>query len=109
MIESLYDETVDVKRLTQVDDGSKKDFQAFLDDVACHIQPLEDNITQDITTGFGKDLLMFCAVADIREGDRVERTISSVVYEYRVVAVENYNNFFRRPSHMELRIRAFKS
>lgn len=109
MDESLYDETVDTKRMTKAEDSNKKTLVANLSDLACHIQPDDSNITQDISVGFGKNLLMFCSVSDIIEGDRVYRTIDEVVYEYRVVSVESFNNAFGISSHMEVRIRAFKS
>lgn len=110
MIASLYDETVQVKRLGFVEESeTKQTFVTHLSDVPCHIQALDSDITQDISVGFGKDLLMFCANADIREGDRVDRTVGEVTTEYKVVGLENFNNFPQRSIHMELRIRAFKS
>jgi len=104
MIESNYNQNVSVQRLTTVT-GNKKDYQDHIERVVCHIQALESKITQDIEGGFGKDKLMFCAVQDIEEGDRVIHGSDT----YRVVGVEKYNNFLKRSNHMEVIIRIFKS
>jgi len=104
MIENNYNQTVDVQRLTTVS-GNKKDYQDNLTNVACHIQPLDPSITQDIEGGFGKDKLMFCDVQDIEEGDRVIHGSDT----YRVVGVEKYDNFLKRSNHMEVVLRIFKS
>lgn len=116
MISDLYNEIVNVERLTTVTtevDGQpvatkKKDFTAHLSDVDCHIQAYDEDITKDITNGFGKDLRLFCAVADIIEGDRVIRDPSGTPVEYRVVGVKKYDNYGDN-DHLEVRIRAFKS
>lgn len=104
MIESHYNQTISVQRLTTVT-GNKKDYQAHLENIACHIQPLDSSITQDIEGGFGKDKLMFCASQDIQEGDRVIHGSNT----YRVVGVEKYDNFLKRSNHMEVALRIFKS
>ena len=102
MLEDHYTETVVVNRLSS---GTKKTFEEHLTGVKCHIQPFEDDISQDITIGFGKDLLMFCDVVDIIEGDRIVWNTE----EYRVVGLMSDFSFLKRAHHMEIRIRAFKS
>lgn len=107
MIDNLYNQTVDVERLTLVGESTtKKDYQAHLSDIACHIQPLDPKITQDIEGGFGKDKLLFCQVADIREGDRIIHGSDT----YRIVGIEKYDDDIQKRSHhMEIQIRIFKS
>lgn len=104
MLEDHYGETVVVQRLNTTS-GYKKDFTDHLTGVKCHIQPFDDDISQDITIGFGKDLLLFCDVLDIREGDRIIWDSE----DYRVSAVSSNFRFLKRARHMEIRIRAFKS
>lgn len=113
MLSDHYNEQVDIKRQTeQLDhygdpDGSGiLEYTAHLSDVDCEIQPLEDNITQDITVGFGKDMLMFCDIIDVIESDRVIRADGT---EYRIVGIERYDEFRGIAQHLELRIRAFES
>lgn len=100
-IESNYNKNVTIKRL--VDESGNDNVEEYvehLEDVPCHIQPLDDSYGQDIEGSFGKEWLMFCDVQDILEGDRV---IDGEI-EYRVVSVESYD-FLGVPRHMELRIR----
>lgn len=100
-IEKNYNKSVDIKRL--VDESGNDNIEEYmphLEDVACHIQPLDDAYGQDIEGSFGKEWLMFCNVADILEGDRI---IDGEI-EYRVVGVESYE-FLGQTRHMELRIR----
>lgn len=101
MIESQYNKSVTVQRLADEEEsGYTEAYEDYITNVACHIQPLDDSYGQDIEGNFGKDWLMFCAVADIAEGDR----IIDGSEEYRVVSVESYR-FLGEPRHMELRIR----
>lgn len=104
MIENNYNQTIDVQRLATVS-GNKKAYSAHLSDVDCHIQPLDPSISQDIEGGFGKDKLMFCAVADIQEGDRVIHGSDT----YKVVGIEKFDQFKKRSHHMEVILRIFKS
>lgn len=110
MIKDFYNELVDVERMDFVYEGSeitrKKEFISHLTNVCANIQPLDPSITQDINTAFGKNLLMFCDVLDIIEGDRIIWKTE----EYRIVGVEKYEaqTGFTGP-HMEIQIRAFKT
>jgi len=104
MISDHYAETVEVQRLTTVS-GHKKDYTTHIASVACHVQPFDPEITQDIDIGFGKDYLMFCAVLDIQEGDHVIWDSN----EYRIVGIKNFFQFNQEAKHMEIRIRVFQS
>jgi len=108
MLESFYTKTARVDRLTTVLDDedqptAKRDYTTHIASLACHVQPLDDTITQDIPGGFGKNFLMFSAVADIIETDRV--IIDSV--EYRVIGTEALS--VGDKPHQETIIRIFKS
>lgn len=107
MIEDQYNEGVAVKRLTDIADTNQQEFTEHIADVPCCIQPLDGQISSDIEGGFGKDWLMFCAPADIREGDRIIRTVNAEEKEYRVTSVESLD-FMSHP-HMEVSIRIFES
>lgn len=102
MIGLQYNDSVDIKRLAVVS-GAKKTYGAHLSSVACHIQPLNDSIDQDISVGFGKNFVLFCAVLDIVEGDRVIWGSK----EYRIVGMESFT--MGTNPHMELTIRIFQS
>lgn len=106
-IDLFFNETVKVKRMTDVPDTNKSTFTQVIAALACHIQPADSEISQDIEAGFGKDFTMFCETADIQEGDRVIRSIDSVDHEYRVTGIERFN--FARHDHMEVTIRIFES
>ena len=102
MISRLFVKTAVVERLVTVE-GNKKAFSAHLPSVDCLIQPVTDEVSQDMTGSFGKDFLMLSPIVDIAEGDRV--TIDAE--EYRVTATEALN--FGNNQHRESRIRIFKS
>ena len=102
MINIEYNQLVDVSRLTSTT-NNREIYDDHLDSVRCAIQPLDDSFNQDIVGSMGKDRLMFCAVQDIVEGDKV--TFESKVY--KVVAVENFNDFRRQEQHMEILIREY--
>ncbi len=102
MISSHYDKTAAVERLSTVT-GNKKEFTAYLASVNCLIQPLNDEVSQDMTGAFGKDFLMLSPIVDIAEGDRVIIDTE----EYRVMGTEALN--FGNNPHRESRIRIFKS
>jgi hypothetical protein len=102
MIGDYYDKTASVERLATVE-GNKKTFAPHLASVPCHIQPLSDEVSQDMTGGFGKDFLMLSAIVDIAEGDRVIIDAE----EYRVIGTEALH--FGINSHRETRLRIFKS
>lgn len=107
MIDLQYNETISTKRLVKEVDGYKQTYETHLASIPCCVQPLEADITQDLEGSFGKNSLMFCATADIIEGDRIVRTIDEVEVEYRVVSIEKYD--FLHQSHMEVVIRIFES
>jgi len=88
MIERNYEKKANVERTSEtVEDGViTSDFETVLENVACHIQPVNGNTTEDRSSSFGKNWKMFSSVKDIREGDRVE--IDKV--KYRVMEVESY-------------------
>jgi len=102
MISRLYVTSAEVKRLSTVT-GNKKTFTAHLASVPCLIQPLNDEVSQDMAGGFGKDFLMLSDIVDIAEGDHV--IIDEE--EYRVMGTEALN--FGNNPHRETRIRIFKS
>lgn len=101
MLESHFDKTARVDRSTLIAATAKQDYQTHIASLACHIQPLDPSITQDIPGGFGKNFLMFSPVADIIEGDRV--FIDGE--EYRVIGTEQLT--FNGKSHQETIIRIF--
>lgn len=105
-IEHMLTESVSTKRLALVGSTNKKSFQTKLSSLSCHIQPLDGAETADIQGGFGKDYMMFCETDDVKEGDRVMRTVESETLEYRVTAIEKYD--FKGESHMEVTIRTFQ-
>lgn len=104
-ITAHYDRTALIKRMEPVSEGSEKKALALhIEEYPCHIQPFEDKFSEDMQGSFGKDFLMFGAVADIQQGDRV---FLNDTKEYRVVSVESFS--FRCVSkHMECRIRIFE-
>lgn len=99
-IEKNYNKSVDVLRFEGDESGEGESYGEHLENVACHIQPLDESNTEDLTGNFGKDFLMFCNTADIVEGDRI--VDGEVVYQ--VVGKESFN-FLGQNRHMELRIR----
>ena len=108
-LKDLYNEKVNVARLTAILDNqghatAKKEYTAHIANLGCHVQAYDEDITQDNSNSFGKDWKMFCPLADIIEGDRITRGSD----EYRIVAIKTFNNYGDN-SHMELRIRIFKS
>jgi hypothetical protein len=111
MISDYFDEYVSVERMGFVAEGSeitqKKEFLPYISNLCCNIQPIDASISKDITDGFGKDLVLFCANNDIIEGDRIVREGGDA---YRVVAVENFKGLPGvRVKHAEIIIRAFES
>lgn len=102
MISDHYDKIASVERLATTT-GNKKAFTSHLPTVSCLIQPLTDDTSQDMTGGFGKDLLMLSPIVDIQEGDRVIIDAE----EYKVMGTEALN--FGGNPHRETRIRIFKS
>lgn len=104
-IERHYNKTAVTKRMTDVEDSSGfQDLQIVINELACHVQPLEDSISPDIVGGYGKDFLMFSAVVDLQEGDRVFIEDE----EYRVMSVEKFR-YLGVPKHLESRIRLYAS
>jgi hypothetical protein len=114
-IEQNFSETVDVERLGYNNGSGSggsvandfKEFSIFIIGLKCLIQDYDEKIGQDITYGFGKDKLLFCALKDIQEGDRVIRTQNGKDIDYRVTAVKKFHQGLN--PHMEIKIRVFKS
>lgn len=102
MIKIDYNQIVSVSRLTPTVNNTEE-YASHLTGVRASIQPLDDSFSEDIVGSMGKDRLMFCAVLDIVENDKV--TFDSKVY--RVVAIENFNDFRRQEQHMEILIREY--
>lgn len=102
MLSSLFDQDISVDRLG-AGDGNKKEYTEIIASVACHIQPVDESITQDITASFGKAWMVMCPIVDIDEGDRVHWNGE----EYRVSGVIRHTMFGE--SHMEVTMRVFKS
>lgn len=102
MINIEYNQRVSVLRLAE-DTNDREVYESHLTGVRCEIQPLDDTFNEDITGSMGKDRLMFCAVQDIKEGDRVVFDLKT----YRVVALENFDDFRRQEQHMEILIREY--
>lgn len=99
-----FDRVVTVQRLaadgTIAENGEK--FEAHIAALRCHIQPLDEAFTEDLSGGYGKDWLMFCDACDILEGDRVVDGSA----EYLVAGVEGFA-FMGASRHMEVRLRRF--
>lgn len=102
-LQNHFNKSARVERLTTVDSSDKQEFETHIESILCHVQPLNDSFTGDIEGGFGKEYLMFCDNADIKQGDRV--FIDDA--EYRVVAEEQYH-FQGQDKHMEIRLRIFE-
>lgn len=101
-ISRMYNTSATTERESAVGDSTiKKVFVSYLGAFSCHIQPLDAALSESLQGGFGKEWIMFCAVLDIKSGDKV---ISDSV-EYRVTGVEVFD--FSREPHMEVTIRAF--
>lgn len=101
MIETLFDKTVDVYRLS--DDESPADidtesYAAHLTGVACNIQPLDDSYRESMGGGYEKDFRMFCEDCDIQEKDRIIDDLD----EYEVTGVKRYS--LMGLSHLQLTI-----
>lgn len=101
-IQNKYDKIVNITRESFLSGSTvKKAFVSHLIGVKCHIQPYESQIGEYMPGAFGKDMLMFCDVLDIKEGDHVilgEKT-------YTVAGVETFD--FSGNPHMEILIQAF--
>ncbi len=101
-IDQFFTSEVEVKRLEDTTDTDNEAFQDHLvgtSAIKCQIQPLDDSYNEDLEGSYGKDFVMFCAVVDIKQGDKI---VNDSV-EYIVVGVESYD--WQGFSHMELRIR----
>ena len=108
MLSDDFNEVIRTERMT-VTTGNKQELVTGLSSVRCLIFYDQEKISQDISSGFGKDLSMYCEDVDIREGDRVFRTIDSEEVAYRVVARRSFHDFIGDDGHLELKIRAFQS
>jgi hypothetical protein len=105
MIQDRYNETVVVKRLTGT---TKQTYSTHIAELSCCIQSRAEAIGADISTAFGKDLILFCDNADIVEGDRIIRTIDETDIEHRITGLKTFSDSPYN-SHMEIIIRAFNS
>lgn len=102
-IESMYNQSAVTKREGFVGSSTiKKAYVDYLDDFPCHVQPSTPSIAQNLPGAFGKEWIMFCPVADFKEGDKV---IVDDVDEYRINGVETFN--FGIDPHCEVTIRRF--
>lgn len=101
-ISQFFDNEVDVKRLEDTADTDNEEWGDHLSAVACQIQPLDESYGEDLEGSYGKDFTMFCAVVDIKQGNKIVDGSA----EYIVVGIESYN--WQGFSHMELRIRLTK-
>lgn len=101
-IAQFFDNEVTIQRLEDTADTDNQAWGAHLTEVACQIQPLDDSFSEDLEGSYGKDFVMFCAVIDVKQGDKI---IDNSV-EYIVQGVESYS--WQGFSHMELRIRLTK-
>lgn len=97
-----FDKTVKTSRLVDVEDTEKEEYEDYLEEVACHIQPLDESYSEDLKGNFGKDYLMFCEIKDIIQEDKVVDGTD----EYKVVGVEKYD-FLDQSRHMEVRLRKY--
>lgn len=103
MISDYYNKTVKTQRLTDITDSEKEDYQDFITELDCLIQPLSDSYQEDLEGSTGKDYAMFCEVADIKEGDR----IIDGTDEYSVIGVRKYSDK-NAEHHLEVIIRIYK-
>jgi hypothetical protein len=103
-IEILFDKKVQVKRLIPDESGDGESYGEYLNGVACHIQPVDEQVNEDVDGSFGKDLMMWCSVCDIKEHDKVVDGDD----EYRVIGARSFR-FMGKNQHMEIRLRWFQS
>lgn len=103
MITDYYNKVVKTKRLTDITGTDKEDYQDFIIELACLIQPFVDSYQEDLDGSVGKDYVMFCEVADVVEGDR----IIDGTDEYSVVGVKRYSDK-NGEHHLEAIIRIYK-
>ena len=96
-----YDNSVNIERLA-AGDGDTEEYAAHISGIKCHIQPLDDAMSETGDGRFGKDWMMFCDDMDIKEGDHVKEGAIT----YSVVGVERMT-FLGEARHMEVRIRLF--
>jgi len=105
-LSTQFNKTVKTQRFAVITesgaDTDKEQYEDYILDLDCHIQPIDESTNQDMDGNFGKDYLMFCETADIEENDR----IIDGADEYRVVGIKKFN-FLGEDRHMELRIRKF--
>lgn len=103
MITDFYNKKVDTKRLSDITGTLKEEYTLYLTDVNCLIEPYSDGFTEDIDGSVGKDYVMFCEVADIKEGDKIVDGTD----EYKVVGLKKYIDR-NSEHHLELIIRQYK-
>lgn len=100
----MYNQSATTERQTAVGESTiKKAYTTNLSSFSCHVQPLEQELTENIEGSFGKNWIMFCPVCDIESGDKV---IVDSNHEYRVIGLETYN--FSSNPHMEVTLRDFR-
>lgn len=101
-INQWFDNEVIIKRLEDIADTDNQAWGDHLTEIACQIQPLDDSYSEDLEGSYGKDFVMFCAVIEVKQGDKIIDNST----EYIVMGVESYD--WQGFSHMELRIRLTK-
>jgi len=99
----LLNQKVEIQRLAQTGSTDKESYQTHLSNIDANIQPLDDRYGEDFDGNFGKDYLMFTALIDVQEQDKV---IDEDGTEYRVVGVERFFES-EEHGHIELIIRRF--
>jgi len=102
-IEINFNKTVLVQRLVEIAGTDTEEYDTHIAELACHIQPLDDQWGEDEVGSMGKDHLMFCDQADIKENDR----IVDGDRHFRVTGIEDFENFLGQAKHLEIRIRRF--
>lgn len=104
MIERMYSQTATTQRQSYVSGSTiKMALSNNLSSFPCMVQPMSAEYGAIMPGGFSKMWIMFCAVADIKAGDKV---VVDGTDEYRVSGVETYD--FGKNDHMEVTMTAFK-
>ncbi|MDD5068485.1 MAG: hypothetical protein PHN89_02715 [Candidatus Pacebacteria bacterium] len=100
-LESVYDKTINTKRLEDESGTYREGYEDYLVGIACHIQPIDGGDYEDIEGQFGRNWLMFCGNHDIVVNDK----IVDGAKEYKVVEAKLLQ--FAGHEHMELTIREY--
>ena len=100
-IENTYDKIISTRRLVDESGNYKEEYDDYLKDISCHIQPLDGSFYEDADGQFGKNSLMVCNPCDIEINDMV--IYGSI--EYKVIEVKDFS--FYGHEHMEIIIREY--